>query len=107
MGMFDYVQHEAPCYNCGEILAVWQSKSGDCWLDTLTTDEVTNFYTSCDECGAWNEYNAIMPTPRSFERVIQPEEERSPHPRTLEDAEAEYQSTTSYLESRETKGGDG
>lgn len=72
MGMFDYVDHEAPCFKCGEMLDDWQSKSGDCSLDTLSTDEVDNFYTSCDKCKTWNEYKAIPQRGRKFKRIDHP-----------------------------------
>ena len=55
MGMFDYVQYEAPCKKCGYILTEWQSKDGDCTLDTIQPEEVENLYTSCPECKTWNE----------------------------------------------------
>ena len=57
MGMFDYVEYEAPCYKCGHILTEWQSKDGPCLLEDLTISDVSYFYESCSKCSAWNEYN--------------------------------------------------
>jgi hypothetical protein len=72
--MFDYVKHSAPCYRCGRTLTDWQSKSGPCLLERLTPQDVMYFYTSCNGCGAWNEYEVQIPTPRTFVRVKQEEE---------------------------------
>jgi len=59
MGMFDNVRYSAPCFKCGRVLTDWQSKSGNCLMETLEVDQVTNLYTECDnrQCKAWNEYN--------------------------------------------------
>ena len=59
MGMFDHVKYEAPCAKCGVILTDWQSKDGPCLLQTLDPHQVRNFYTSCDACKQWNEYDVI------------------------------------------------
>jgi len=56
MGMFDHVNYSRECYNCGHVLTGWQSKSGPCTMETLEPWQVTNLYTNCPECGAWNEY---------------------------------------------------
>jgi hypothetical protein len=57
MGMFDYV--ETPpikCQACDNMITEWQSKDRECILDRLQYWEVENFYTSCNKCKAWNEY---------------------------------------------------
>tara|TARA_Y100000310_G_scaffold311233_1_gene357324 strand:- start:1400 stop:1660 length:261 start_codon:yes stop_codon:yes gene_type:complete len=56
MGMFDYVEYEAKCHYCDNILIDWQSKSSHCVLDVLKPYEVKNFYTNCSNCKQWNEY---------------------------------------------------
>jgi phage FluMu protein Com len=56
MGMFDYVNYEAPCIKCGKLLTEFQSKDGECYLKRLEPKDVRRFYTSCDECKTWNEY---------------------------------------------------
>ena len=57
MGMFDNVNHEADCYKCGHKLTNWQSKDGPCNMETLEPWQVTNLYTYCPKCDAWNEYS--------------------------------------------------
>ena len=62
MGMFDNVNYEMDCPNCGARLTDFQSKDGDCCLGMLELVEVNNFYTSCDKCGTWIEFNRKEPT---------------------------------------------
>lgn len=57
MGMFDYVKYEAKCKNCGTELKDFQSKDHDCLLNMVEPSQVDNFYTKCDKCGTWHEYN--------------------------------------------------
>jgi Zn finger protein HypA/HybF involved in hydrogenase expression len=59
MGMFDSVKYKAPCWKCGFEMTGWQSKSGDCALESLSVKEVNNFYDICPKCHAWNEYDVI------------------------------------------------
>lgn len=58
--MYDTVTAEHPCWNCGDILDQWQTKrridGQSAGLETLDVDQVAEYYTSCDGCGAWNEY---------------------------------------------------
>lgn len=56
MGMYDNVEYRAKCFKCGNMLTDWQSKDGECELATIKPHEVERFYTSCPECGFWNEY---------------------------------------------------
>lgn len=56
MGMFDYVKYEANCRKCGELLKEFQSKDGDCMMETLEPKDVQRFYTNCDACDTWNEF---------------------------------------------------
>lgn len=53
MGMYDYINYEAPCPKCGEVIKDWQSKDGLCTLEKLEPYQVDNFYTSCRKCGTW------------------------------------------------------
>ena len=55
--MFDYVNYEAPCIECGELLTSWQSKSGKCTMGTVEPWEVSSFYQNCPKCNRWNEYD--------------------------------------------------
>jgi hypothetical protein len=59
MGMFDDITcvPPTPCIKCREpITEGWQSKNGPCQLLQLPYWHVEYFYTSCEKCGAWNEY---------------------------------------------------
>jgi len=56
MGMFDNVIYKANCKRCGKPLGDFQTKDGDCVLEDLTPDKISNFYTSCDSCNAWNDF---------------------------------------------------
>jgi hypothetical protein len=58
MGMFDYINGpQMKCVECDAELRGWQSKDGPCELDTLDFTQVDRFYTSCDKCGTWHEWN--------------------------------------------------
>jgi len=70
MGMFDNVKYSRACYKCGHTLTDWQSKDGPCMLDTLETWQVTNLYTPCLKCQAWNEYTVeVIVASIEFTRV--------------------------------------
>ena len=49
MGVFDYVDYEAPCPKCGRILTrdCWQSKEGFCIMETIKPEAVDVFYGYC------------------------------------------------------------
>ena len=57
MGMFDYIKFEIQCPNCGARVNDFQSKDWHCVLTELEYWEVNNFYSYCDECDAWIEFN--------------------------------------------------
>ena len=57
MGMFDYVNYKENCPKCGALVDNFQSKDLDCNLDTLERWQVNNYYSVCDKCGEWIEYN--------------------------------------------------
>jgi hypothetical protein len=54
--MFDYVRYIAPCKQCGRTLTDFQTKDTACFMEQVDLDKCHRFYTSCDGCGAWNEY---------------------------------------------------
>ena len=54
--MFDWVEFSTKCPNCGSNVQGFQSKSGDCLLETLSISDVDNFYSSCEGCGLWIEF---------------------------------------------------
>ena len=75
MGMFDYVKYSAKCFNCGAELdrekygsSVWQTKSAkdgeDLMRELQIEDVAENFYSNCDNCDAWNEYDVSSGVPR-------------------------------------------
>ena len=59
MGMFDYVKVNPiqNCFKCGSVLTRWQSKDRACIMDEVPFWTCSKFYTSCDACGTWHEYN--------------------------------------------------
>ena len=63
MGMFDWITHvpETDCPNCGEPLSGWQSKDGKCQLKSIPYWHVDVFYTSCDNCNEWVEFQKEPP----------------------------------------------
>ena len=58
MGMFDYVNYEAPCLQCGHPLtsADFQSKDHTCTMKVVKPKKVRQFYAVCPQCKYWNEY---------------------------------------------------
>lgn len=63
MGMFDYVRvpRRVNCPKCGKRVTGWQSKDAGCMLTDVSLRDVTNFYTGCDNCGTWIEFNLKRP----------------------------------------------
>jgi hypothetical protein len=70
MGMFDWVEYDDICPECGAKLEGFQSKTGPCELLSLQPKDVRNFYTSCDTCDAWVEYR-VKVTDYVVERLIE------------------------------------
>lgn len=82
MGMFDYVAFSMPCPVCSTTLTNWQSKSGDCMMETLTVEQLWNqtkrsepacFYENCDSCGTWVDISlspGILHDPGETERIL-------------------------------------
>lgn len=61
--MFDYVNVEMPCPNCGTHLRGFQSKDGACNMDTIEPEDVSRFYCYCQDCGHWIEFARAVPEP--------------------------------------------
>lgn len=59
MGMYDYVNCTCTCPNCGTTVDGFQSKDGDCMLNTMQPWNVDNFYTHCVDCDTWIEFERI------------------------------------------------
>ena len=68
MGMFDYVNYECICPVCKSKVSGFQTKDGDCVLDTLQPTSVLHFYSSCDKCGCWIDFKAKPAT--NFVRTV-------------------------------------
>ena len=60
MGMFDYVNFEMPCPNCGTLLTDFQSKDAECTMDKIEPDGIGNFYCLC-KCRHWVEFSRPRP----------------------------------------------
>jgi hypothetical protein len=58
--MFDYVNFEMPCPNCGETLNRFQTKDSECTMDTVEPDGIGNFYALC-KCKHWVEFSRPRP----------------------------------------------
>ena len=57
MGMYNYVNFEAPCPSCGKTITDdWQTKDGNCMLEKVKIQEINTFYNYCDNCGEWIQY---------------------------------------------------
>lgn len=50
MGMYDIVNYEAHCPNCGYRVTEWQTKELNCEMKLLEPWEVNYFYTYCGKC---------------------------------------------------------
>ncbi len=57
MGMFDWVDFKMDCPGCGKPVGGFQSKDGDCLLETVKPEAVGHFYTGCDNCDGWIEFH--------------------------------------------------
>ena len=68
MGMFDDVDYECACPVCHEKVTGFQSKSGDCVLDTIEPTSVSNFYAWCEKCGCEIDFTAKKIT--NFTRTV-------------------------------------
>ena len=72
MGMFDEIDYECDCPGCGEKVVCFQSKDADCMLDHLKPEDVNNFYSMCDNCQGWIEFNAKLVEPKEFVMTFTP-----------------------------------
>jgi hypothetical protein len=57
MGMFDWVNFACDCPNCGSPVGGFQTKDGDCLLEWVDTPKIENYYSNCEVCDYWIEYN--------------------------------------------------
>ncbi len=61
MGMYDNIRYKMNCPKCGAKVDTFQSKDGPCMLSELDFWEVNNFYTDCDKCDTWIEFDRKKP----------------------------------------------
>jgi len=59
MGMFDNIKFRMACPVCGRTMSNFQSKGGDCLMNMLSPKDVENFYSSCDTCNTWVEFDLV------------------------------------------------
>jgi len=74
MGMFDYVKYAAPCWKCQRPLGKdnFQTKDHHQSLAVVKPHKIKNFYATCPQCLAWNEYKVKI----KITRIPQPEEQQ-------------------------------
>lgn len=58
--MYDHVRFECECPQCKTMLNGFQSKDGSCGLYTLDFWDTNNFYTICDSCGLFIDFNIVV-----------------------------------------------
>lgn len=63
MGMFNHVNFEMGCPNCGAVITDWQTKDGSCDLSHVNPNLLTNFYGDC-VCGMWVEFSRSIAIPQ-------------------------------------------
>lgn len=78
MGMYDIVNYSMECPTCGQIVDGFQTKSGERVLNVLEFWEATNFYSFCESCGTWIEFDRILkPCPiEEYKMTVTSKEER-------------------------------
>ena len=59
MGMFDYVDYEWVCKDCGNTTRGFQSKDGECSLRIIKPQDIRYMYTFCESCYEWIELEVI------------------------------------------------
>ena len=57
MGMFNWVDFVCNCPLCDSEVIGFQTKDGELWCETVEPESINNFYSSCDDCGAWVEFD--------------------------------------------------
>lgn len=81
MGMFDNIKFEIDCPNCKHKINNFQSKDGKCELNLLEFYQVDRFYSSCDICDTWIEFNLKDEVRKKF--TIEDYEMRTRSPKYL------------------------
>lgn len=68
MGLFNYINFEMDCPQCGDVVRDFQTKDGYCCMDMVEIEAVTNFYARCRKCNYWIVFTRIPPPPEPLER---------------------------------------
>lgn len=75
---YDTVKFKMDCPSCGKEVGEFQTKDCSGFFDTVEFWECDNFYTSCDWCHHWIEFNRKEKRPRVpieyFEMTVRPNE---------------------------------
>ena len=63
MGMFDYVDYEMKCPECGHKVKDFQTKDTSCTMGTVKPHQTIHFYASCpnEKCRAWIDCHTMIP----------------------------------------------
>ena len=61
MGMFDEVNLTCECPKCGKEVGGFQTKDLRCTLMTVSPIRPDNYYSKCDNCKNWIEFDAVEP----------------------------------------------
>lgn len=73
MGLYNTVNDfSIPCPNCGKLLEDFQSKCGESCMNLVSTKEIDNFYTMCDTCRTWVEFDRKKDAPKKKKRELLP-----------------------------------
>ena len=62
MGMFNWVDYECECPNCGFKVWGFQTKDGQLDGSIVPPNFLHNFYSTCANCGLWVEYERNLNT---------------------------------------------
>lgn len=70
MGMFDYVKYSCKCPVCNSDVKNFQTKDCECAFREKTIDEVDHFYTACNNCNTWIEFNRTKGTANDHRQCV-------------------------------------
>lgn len=63
MGVYDNVNISIECPNCKKEVTNFQTKDTNGWFETVDYWECDHFYSSCDYCNAWIDFDRKKPKP--------------------------------------------
>ena len=64
MGLFNWVNYEMECPECGHLVVGFQTKDESLvtlYLEKVEINQIGKFYSECDECGLWIEFSLKRP----------------------------------------------